>query len=65
MILRQQSDYWLGQQGRLTRPMVKRAGATPLRGDHMGRCIPVDRDRTERVANAERRRVLHERTNEQ
>jgi len=26
--LRQQSDYWLGQQGRLTHPMVKRANAT-------------------------------------
>ncbi|MGI8482600.1 MAG: FdhF/YdeP family oxidoreductase [Chthoniobacterales bacterium] len=26
--LRQRSDYWLGQQGRLTHPMVKRAGAT-------------------------------------
>jgi molybdopterin-dependent oxidoreductase alpha subunit len=26
--LREQSDFWLGQQGRLTHPMVKRAGAT-------------------------------------
>ncbi|MBA2742776.1 MAG: FdhF/YdeP family oxidoreductase [Chthoniobacterales bacterium] len=26
--LRGQSDYWLGQQGRLTHPMVKRPGAT-------------------------------------
>ncbi|MEP6821094.1 MAG: FdhF/YdeP family oxidoreductase [Chthoniobacterales bacterium] len=26
--LREQSDYWLGQQGRLTQPMVKHAGAT-------------------------------------
>ncbi|MDQ6765583.1 MAG: FdhF/YdeP family oxidoreductase [Verrucomicrobiota bacterium] len=26
--LRQRSDYWLGQQGRLTHPMVKRSGAT-------------------------------------
>ena len=26
--LRQRSDYWLGQQGRLTHPMVKRAAAT-------------------------------------
>ncbi|MEP6809435.1 MAG: FdhF/YdeP family oxidoreductase, partial [Chthoniobacterales bacterium] len=26
--LRQQSDYWLGQQGRLTQPMVKPPGAT-------------------------------------
>ena len=26
--LRKQSDYWLGQQGRLTHPMVKREGAT-------------------------------------
>lgn len=26
--LRGQSDFWLGQQGRLTEPMVKRAGAT-------------------------------------
>ncbi|MBA2744334.1 MAG: FdhF/YdeP family oxidoreductase, partial [Chthoniobacterales bacterium] len=26
--LAQASDYWLGQQGRLTHPMVKRAGAT-------------------------------------
>src|ERR1043166_686261 len=25
--LRQRSDFWLGQQGRLTQPMVKRAGA--------------------------------------
>ncbi len=26
--LREQSDHWLGQQGRLTQPMVKREGAT-------------------------------------
>ena len=26
--LRERSDHWLGQQGRLTEPMVKRAGAT-------------------------------------
>jgi anaerobic selenocysteine-containing dehydrogenase len=26
--LRAQTDFWLGQQGRLTEPMVKRAGAT-------------------------------------
>jgi len=26
--LRQRSDFWLGQQGRLTHPMVKRAGGT-------------------------------------
>ncbi|HYR58644.1 MAG TPA: FdhF/YdeP family oxidoreductase, partial [Chthoniobacteraceae bacterium] len=26
--LRQRSDFWLGQQGRLTQPMVKREGAT-------------------------------------
>ena len=26
--LRERSDHWLGQQGRLTHPMVKRAGAT-------------------------------------
>ncbi len=26
--LREKTDYWLGQQGRLTHPMVKRAGAT-------------------------------------
>ena len=26
--LRERSDYWLGQQGRLTEPMVKREGAT-------------------------------------
>jgi molybdopterin-dependent oxidoreductase alpha subunit len=26
--LAQRSDYWLGQQGRLTEPMIKRAGAT-------------------------------------
>ncbi len=26
--LRQRSDFWLGQQGRLAQPMVKRAGAT-------------------------------------
>ncbi len=26
--LRGQSDYWLGQQGRLTQPMIKHAGAT-------------------------------------
>ncbi len=26
--LRERSDFWLGQQGRLTHPMVKRAGAT-------------------------------------
>ena len=31
------TDYWLGQQGRLTHPMVLRAGRRPLRADQLGR----------------------------
>ena len=30
------SDHWLGQQGRLTEPMVERAGRRPLRADRRG-----------------------------
>ena len=40
------TDYWLGQQGRLTEPMVLRAGAHPLRADHLGRRVRADRPAT-------------------
>ena len=35
--LRQRSEYWLGRQGRLTEPMVKRSGGHALRADLVGR----------------------------
>ena len=36
--LSEQSDYWLGQQGRLTEPMVLLEGHS-LPANHLGRCI--------------------------
>ena len=36
-------SYWLGQQGRITHPMVKRAGRHPLRADRVGRRLRADR----------------------
>ena len=43
--LHQQSDHWLGQQGRLTHPMVKRSGAThyePINWDDAFRLIATE-----------------------
>ena len=38
-----QTDYWLGQQGRITEPMVLRAGSHALRADRVGRGVRADR----------------------
>ncbi|MDB6153680.1 MAG: hypothetical protein JWL90_2133, partial [Chthoniobacteraceae bacterium] len=43
--LREKSDFWLGQQGRLTEPLVKRAGAThyePITWDDAFRLIGTE-----------------------
>ena len=37
------TDYWLGQQGRITEPVVLRAGRHPLRADLLGRRLRDDR----------------------
>ena len=46
------SDYWLGQQGRLTEPMYRAAGADALPADLVGRCrspsSPTASDRSPR-----------------
>ena len=39
-------SYWLGQQGRITEPMVLRAGRHPLRADRLGRRLRADRPAT-------------------
>ena len=62
--LRQQSEHWLGQQGRLTEPMVKRPGPRTTT-DLVGRGVRPDRLRAALPAIARRRGVLHVRSHEQ
>ena len=37
------SEWWLGQQGRITQPMVKRPGRDALHADRVGRGVRADR----------------------
>ena len=57
--LRERTDYWLGQQGRITEPMVLRAGRHPLRADRLGRGVRHDRRPAARPGQPGRGRVLH------
>ena len=41
--LADKTDYWLGQQGRITEPMVLRAGGDALRADRLGRGVRAGR----------------------
>ena len=63
--LRGQSDHWLGQQGRLTHPMVKRRGAThyePISWDDAFQLIAAELNA---LPITERRGVLYEWPDEQ
>ena len=56
---RAQPDYWLGQQGRLTQPMVLRAGRRPLPADRLGRRLRLIADAPARARPPRRGGVLH------
>ena len=61
-VLLDRTEYWLGQQGRLTEPVYKPAGIRPLRADHLGRRVPAHRRaRCNALDSPDQRRVLHER----
>ena len=47
--LDEHTDYWLGQQGRITEPMVRHAGRRPLRADRVGRGLRGSRDDAARL----------------
>ena len=57
--LLQKTDYWLGQQGRLTHPMVLLPGRHPLRADRLGRGVQLDRRRAAALARSRRGGLLH------
>ena len=52
----ERTDYWLGQQGRITEPMVLRRGRHPLRADRVGRRVRADRRPAARPRLARTRR---------
>ncbi len=62
---RQQSDYWLGQQGRLTRADGAAPRQPALRADRLGRRVRADRRRAARAPVAGRGGVLHVRAHVQ
>ena len=43
-----QSEHWLGQQGRITHPMIKDPGGTHYAADQLGRGVRADRGPAER-----------------
>ena len=53
------TEHWLGQQGRITHPMVKRPGRHPLRADRLGRGLRADRRRAARAGQPGRGDLLH------
>ena len=53
---RSKTDYWLGQQGRITEPMVLRARRHPLRADLVGRRVRADRPSTSTRSSRRTRR---------
>ena len=54
-----QSEWWLGQQGRITEPMVKRPGATHYTPIDWDEAFAPDRRRAERAGRAGRGHLLH------
>ena len=54
--LADRTDYWLGQQGRLTEPMHKARRRRPLRADRLGRRLRPDRRAAARAAARPTRR---------
>ena len=60
-----QTDYWLGQQGRLTQPMVLRPGATHYEPIGWDDGVPADRRRAAGAGVARRGGVLHLRAHQQ
>ena len=55
-----QSEHWLGQQGRITHPMIKRPGAEPLRSRSPGTTpSSMIADRAERPGQPGRGDLLH------
>ena len=63
--LQKQSDHWLELQGRLVHPMVKRAGATHYEAIEWDEAFALLARGAERLADAERGGVLHQRPDEQ
>ena len=57
--LDRQSEYWLGQQGRITHPMIKRPGATHYRPIDWDEAFEADRDRAEPARQSRRGDLLH------
>ena len=53
------TDYWLGQQGRITEPMVLRDGGTPLRADLVGRRVRPGRRAPARARRRRTRRSFY------
>ena len=63
--LAERSDYWLGQQGRLTEPMYRAPGSRSLPADLVGRCDRRRRRPPPIARLARSRRVLHVGAHEQ
>ncbi len=57
--LSQKSDFWLGKQGRLTQPVRAAPRRDALRRDQVGRGVPFNRRRAERLGLARRGGLLH------
>ena len=57
--LQQHTDYWLGHQGRLVHPMVRRRDGDALRADLLGRRVRADRRDAPRARLARRGDLLH------
>ena len=57
--LRERSEHWLGQQGRLTEPMVKRSGGTHYEPIAWDDAFAMIADELVALPVARRRRVLH------
>ena len=57
--LASQPEQWLGDQGRITQPMVLRRGQPALRADRLGRRFRDDRRRAELAGQPRRGDVLH------
>ena len=57
--LASRSDHWLGQQGRLTDPMIRRAGSDHYRADRVGGRLRPDRHAAARARQPRRGGLLH------